>query len=118
MSGIVDVAIIGAGPYGLSLAAHLRAAGVNYRHFGMPMRLWRESMPQGMYLKSQGFASNLSDPRHAYTLEAFCQATNEAYLSCRVSIVECAGRKVRVPCASSPPIAACCKVTFVCGSTI
>jgi cation diffusion facilitator CzcD-associated flavoprotein CzcO len=79
MSGIIDVAIIGAGPYGLSLAAHLRAAGVNYRHFGMPMRLWRESMPQGMYLKSQGFASNLSDPRHAYTLEAFCQATNHPY---------------------------------------
>ena len=26
-----DVAIIGAGPYGLSLAAHLRAAGVNFR---------------------------------------------------------------------------------------
>lgn len=79
MSGIVDVAIIGAGPYGLSLAAHLRAASVNYRHFGVPMRLWRESMPQGMYLKSQGFASNLSDPRHAYTLEAFCQATNHPY---------------------------------------
>jgi lysine/ornithine N-monooxygenase len=81
MSGIVDVAIIGAGPYGLSLAAHLRAAGVNYRHFGMPMRLWRESMPQGMYLKSQGFASNLSDPRHAHTLEAFCQAVNHPYRS-------------------------------------
>ena len=41
MSDTVDVAIIGAGPYGLSLAAHLRAAGVDYRHFGMPMRLWR-----------------------------------------------------------------------------
>ncbi len=81
MSGTVDVAIIGAGPYGLSLAAHLRGGGVSYRHFGMPMRLWRDSMPQGMYLKSQGFASNLSDPRGAYTLEAFCAATNHPYKS-------------------------------------
>jgi hypothetical protein len=81
MSDVVDVAIIGAGPYGLSLAAHLRAADVNYRHFGMPMRLWRGAMPQGMYLKSQGFASNLSDPSGTHTLEAFCQATSHPYKS-------------------------------------
>ena len=77
----VDVVVIGAGPYGLSLAAYLSAAGVNYRHFGMPMRLWREAMPKGMFLKSQGFASNISDPRGTHTLEAFCQATNHPYKS-------------------------------------
>lgn len=81
MSNVVDVAIVGAGPYGLSLAAHLRAANVNYRQFGMPMRLWRESMPQGMFLKSQGFASNLSDPEGRHTLEAFCRATDHPYAS-------------------------------------
>jgi FAD-dependent urate hydroxylase len=81
MSDTVDVAIIGAGPYGLSVAAHLRAADVDYRHFGMPMRLWLEAMPQGMFLKSQGFASNLSDPAGAHTLEAFCQATGRPYAS-------------------------------------
>ena len=81
MSDVVDVAIIGAGPYELSLAAHLQAAGVNYRHFGSPMWLWRQAMPQGMYLKSQGFASNLSDPRGTHTLEAFCQATGHPYKS-------------------------------------
>ncbi|MGH3409030.1 MAG: FAD-dependent monooxygenase, partial [Streptosporangiaceae bacterium] len=59
MSEAVDVAIVGAGPYGLSVAAHLRAAGLSCRQFGLPMRLWREAMPRGMYLKSQGFASNL-----------------------------------------------------------
>lgn len=79
MSDVVDVAIIGAGPYGLSLAAHLSAAGVNYRHFGVPMRLWRGAMPKGMYLKSQGFASNLSDPKGTHTLEAFCRATKHPY---------------------------------------
>jgi FAD-dependent urate hydroxylase len=77
----VDVAIIGAGPYGLSMAAHLSAAGVTYRHLGVPMRLWREAMPKGMFLKSQGFASNLSDPAGRYTLEAFCRATSRPYKS-------------------------------------
>ena len=75
----VDVAIIGAGPYGLSLAAHLSAARVSYRHLGVPMRLWQGAMPKGMFLKSQGFASNLSDPAGTHTLEAFCQATGRPY---------------------------------------
>ena len=75
----VDVAVIGAGPYGLSLAAHLSAAGVSYRHFGMPMRLWREPCRKGMFLKSQGFASNLSDPAGTHTLEAFCRAAGRPY---------------------------------------
>ena len=81
MSDSVEVAIVGAGPYGLSLAAHLRGSGVSFRHFGLPMRLWRESMPQGMFLKSQGFASNLSDPEGTHTLEAFCKATGRPYAS-------------------------------------
>jgi FAD-dependent urate hydroxylase len=74
-----DVAIIGAGPYGLSVAAHLRQAGVRFRHFGLPMHLWRTSMPAGMFLKSQGFASNLSDPAHTHTLEAFCAQSGRGY---------------------------------------
>jgi hypothetical protein len=81
MTDTVDVAIIGAGPYGLSLAAHLRAADVNYRHFGIPMRLWEGTMPRGMFLKSQGFASNIADPDGTHTLEAFCQATDRPYAS-------------------------------------
>ncbi|GAA0502596.1 NAD(P)-binding domain-containing protein [Saccharopolyspora thermophila] len=79
MTDVVDVAIIGAGPYGLSLAAHLRRAGVSYRQFGMPMNLWRRHMPRGMYLKSQGFASNLSDPDGTHTLRNFCLETGREY---------------------------------------
>ncbi|MBO0841365.1 MAG: NAD(P)-binding domain-containing protein, partial [Sciscionella sp.] len=79
MSERVDVAIIGAGPYGLSLAAHLRAAGIRFRQFGLPMDLWRTKMPKGMYLKSQGFASNLSDPAGVHTLGAFCAETGREY---------------------------------------
>jgi FAD-dependent urate hydroxylase len=79
MSDTVEVAIVGAGPYGLSLAAHLRKAGVSARQFGLPMQLWRDFMPEGMFLKSQGFASNLSDPEHTHTLQAFCKATGRPY---------------------------------------
>lgn len=75
----VDVAIVGAGPYGLSLGAHLSAAGMPFRQFGLSMQLWREAMPAGMYLKSQGFASNLSDPAGRHTLRAFCASTGREY---------------------------------------
>ena len=81
MSEAVDVAIIGAGPYGLSLAAHLRAAGISHAQFGIPMNLWRTAMPEGMFLKSQGFASNLSSPDGEHTLAAFCAATGRPYRS-------------------------------------
>jgi cation diffusion facilitator CzcD-associated flavoprotein CzcO len=86
MTDSIDVVIVGAGPYGLSVAAHLRAAGVRYRQFGVPMNLWRTAMPRGMYLKSQGFASNLSDPDGAKTLEAFCAATGRRYGSYGVPV--------------------------------
>ncbi|MBV9444622.1 MAG: NAD(P)-binding domain-containing protein [Streptosporangiaceae bacterium] len=78
---MIDVAIVGAGPYGLSLAAHLRAAGIGYRQFGLPMRLWQAAMPRGMFLKSQGFASNISDPVGSHSLEAFCKLTSRPYAS-------------------------------------
>ena len=51
MGVMTDVAVIGAGPYGLSLAAHLRARGADIRVFGFPMQSWRDSMPVGMKLK-------------------------------------------------------------------
>jgi FAD-dependent urate hydroxylase len=76
---VVDVAIVGAGPYGLAVAAHLRRAGITFRQFGSPMRLWKMAMPRGMFLKSQGFASNISDPDGTHTLEAFCQQAGHPY---------------------------------------
>ena len=79
MNGTTDVAIVGAGPYGLSVAAHLRRSGRSVRHFGLPMHLWRANMPRGMFLKSQGFASNLSDPAAKLTLSAFCRVTGRPY---------------------------------------
>ena len=74
-----SVAIIGAGPYGLSLAAHLAAVGITPRVFGTPMRTWRHGMPHGMLLKSEGFASSLSDPAGTYTLGHYCRDNGLPY---------------------------------------
>ncbi len=75
----LDVIIVGAGPYGLSVAAHLRALKVSFRIFGAPMQTWREHMPAGMLLKSDGFASNLSEPTGTGTLEHFCASRSLPY---------------------------------------
>ena len=69
----VDVAIIGAGPYGLSIAAHLQARGIDFRIFGTPMQAWTSHMPPGMMLKSDGSSSDLSEPGGHLTLKEFCQ---------------------------------------------
>ncbi|MVO88896.1 SidA/IucD/PvdA family monooxygenase [Streptomyces sp. p1417] len=67
-----DLLIVGAGPYGLSVAAHAAAAGLRVRVFGRPMASWRDHMPRGMLLKSEPWASDLSDPAGRYGLAAYC----------------------------------------------
>lgn len=74
-----DIAIVGAGPYGLSLAATLRARGIAHRVFGAPMHTWAEHMPRGMHLKSEAFASSLYEPTGKFTLKAFCKAQGLPY---------------------------------------
>lgn len=86
MSSVIDVAIIGAGPYGLSIAAHLDAAGVEYRIFGAPMEAWQHHMPSGMRLKSYGESSNLFDPQMSYTLEDFCREKRIDYHPTMISV--------------------------------
>jgi thioredoxin reductase len=66
-----QIAIVGAGPYGLSAAAHLRAAGMEPTVFGEPMNFWANGMPAGMLLRSPREASTISDPRSSLTLEAY-----------------------------------------------
>lgn len=70
-----EVAVIGAGPYGLSIGAHLKAKGVSARVFGEPMEFWAKKMPEGMLLRSPRVASSLSDPDRAFTLEAYESAS-------------------------------------------
>ncbi|MFG2953267.1 FAD-dependent oxidoreductase [Streptomyces sp. NPDC048291] len=67
-----DLLVVGAGPYGLSIASHAAAAGLNVRVFGRPMASWRDHMPRGMFLKSEPWASNLSDPEARWRLDVYC----------------------------------------------
>jgi cation diffusion facilitator CzcD-associated flavoprotein CzcO len=80
---MVETAIIGAGPYGLSIAARFRHRGISFRIFGRPMDSWIAHMPKGMQLKSDGFASNISDPDDQLTLGEFCAEQGIEYSSNR-----------------------------------
>jgi cation diffusion facilitator CzcD-associated flavoprotein CzcO len=75
----IDIAIVGAGPYGLSIAAHLNASAIPFRIFGSPMSVWATRMPRGMRLKSEGFASSLSDPESKFTLRDYCHQEGIPY---------------------------------------
>ncbi len=81
-----DVAIVGAGPYGLSLAAHLRTRGVRLRIFGRVMDSWLRHMPKGMHLKSDGFASNIYDPDRSFTLRQYCRENGIDYHDTRIPV--------------------------------
>ncbi len=74
-----EVVIIGAGPNGLSIAAHLNGSGIERRIFGRTMDAWRSNMPAGMFLKSEPYASDLSAPGSGYLLGDYCRAKNEEY---------------------------------------
>jgi FAD-dependent urate hydroxylase len=70
-----DVAIIGAGPYGLSAAAHLcRVKGLEVRVFGQPMSFWDRQMPRGMLLRSNWTATQIASPDSLISLGAFQKA--------------------------------------------
>ncbi|MFJ6797741.1 NAD(P)-binding domain-containing protein [Streptomyces sp. NPDC091268] len=69
-----DLVVVGAGPYGLSIAAHAAGAGLDVRVLGRPMASWRDHMPDGMYLKSEPWSSNLSAPGGRHTLADYCAA--------------------------------------------
>jgi FAD-dependent urate hydroxylase len=66
-----DVAVIGAGPYGLASTVHLRQLGLDVHTIGEPMALWRRQMPVGMFLRSSWEASSISDPGGRLSLDAY-----------------------------------------------
>ncbi|MEU9503638.1 NAD(P)-binding domain-containing protein [Streptomyces sp. NPDC048196] len=69
-----DLVVVGAGPYGLSIAAHAAAAGLRLRVLGRPMASWRDHMPAGMLLQSEPWATGLSSPAGGHTLADYCAA--------------------------------------------
>jgi lysine/ornithine N-monooxygenase len=71
----LDVVVVGAGPFGLSVAANLPDRRV--RVFGRPMETWRSHMPPDMLLRSAWEESSLSAPDGRGTLDAWRAATGE-----------------------------------------
>jgi thioredoxin reductase len=68
-----EVLIIGAGPFGLSIAAHLRAAGIGHRIVGRPMDTWKTHCPPGMMLRSEPYGSDMAAPQPGWDVRAYCQ---------------------------------------------
>jgi thioredoxin reductase len=67
-----DVLIVGAGPYGLSLASQLRKRRVSFRIIGRPMQFWRD-MPIGINLKSPALGTNIYVPERGHTFPEWCR---------------------------------------------
>ena len=71
MNALHDVAVIGAGPYGLACTSHLRGRGVDVHAFGRAMEFWESRMPAGMLLRSSWEASSISDADGALSLDDY-----------------------------------------------
>ena len=67
--------VVGAGPNGLAIAAHLQDAGIETLSFGETLESWYGHMPAGMLLRSRRRSSHIADPRRQLTLDAFERAT-------------------------------------------
>jgi thioredoxin reductase len=85
---MTNVAIVGAGPYALSLAAYLRRHGVDHRIFGQPMQFWRQIAEgaKSRFLKSFGFGTNIYTPEEGYSFTEYCLKRGlESFEPCTMS---------------------------------
>lgn len=84
----VEVAIIGAGPYGLSLAAHFAELKIEHRIFGRPMQFWVQiaDAADKRYLKSYCFGTNLSAPSPGFSFSDYNTPRNlETFEPCSMA---------------------------------
>jgi cation diffusion facilitator CzcD-associated flavoprotein CzcO len=86
-SSSVVFAVVGAGPYGLAVASHLRAAGFEVRVFGRVMEFWEGQMPRGMLLRSPWDGSHIADPERKWTLDRY-EETRGSKLPRRIPLEE------------------------------
>jgi len=66
-----DLLIIGAGPFGLAVAAQASHLGIEHLVVGRPMEFWRKNMPAGMYLRSA--CDWHLDPLNIHTIDKFLE---------------------------------------------
>ena len=97
-----QVVIIGAGPFGLSISAHLSALGVDHLIVGRTNNTYRSLVPDGMLMKSEPYASTIASPDGKYTLAAFSASQGLDYVD-RVGPVT-ADRFVESPASRTRPL--------------
>ncbi|ALS29124.1 NADPH-dependent L-lysine 6-monooxygenase [Paenibacillus sp. 32O-W] len=78
---LVDIIFIGAGPYGISLAAHAKASGLSYVILGRPMHFWQNQMPQNMFIRTNPLFISFSDKDDFLTIERFAKETGTPLVS-------------------------------------
>jgi cation diffusion facilitator CzcD-associated flavoprotein CzcO len=64
-----DLLVVGAGPFGLAVAAQAAHLGIEHLVAGRPMEFWRKNMPAGMYLRSA--CDWHLDPVNVHTIDSF-----------------------------------------------
>lgn len=64
-----DLLIVGAGPFGLAVAAQASHLGLEHIIVGKPMDFWKQNMPAGMYLRSA--CDWHLDPVNIHTIDKF-----------------------------------------------
>jgi FAD-dependent urate hydroxylase len=75
-----EVLVIGAGPNGLSISAHLRALDVGHRIVGRPLESWRTHMPAGMRLKSEPYGSDFAAPNAGFDVRTYSEQHGIPYI--------------------------------------
>jgi len=67
--------IIGAGPFGLAIAAQAQHEQIEHVIVGKPMEFWQANMPKGMFLRSA--CDWHLDPQNVHTIEAYLQSRGQ-----------------------------------------
>lgn len=75
-----EVVVIGAGPFGLSISAHLSAQGIDHLVVGRPMDTYKAHVPAGMIMKSEPYASTIASPDGQYSLAAYSASKGLDYI--------------------------------------
>ena len=71
MSTHTELLIIGAGPFGLAMAAYATHLNIDHVVLGKPMDFWQSNMPKGMHLRSA--CEWHLDPIDVHTIERYLQ---------------------------------------------
>jgi thioredoxin reductase len=72
---MLDVIIIGAGPYGISLASYAVRNGLSYKLLGYPMDFWKNQMPQNMFIRTPYELVRFPDPKNELSIHHFAKET-------------------------------------------